>query len=53
MSALHDIWRQIPIDQELESNIAKLICEKIVNRREKSMLKITQRIMKQLETSPV
>ena len=52
MSALHEIWRQIPIDLDLESHIAKLLCEKIVNRREKSMFKITQRILKQLDVSP-
>ncbi len=53
MSALHELWNEAYIDEAFESEVVKAICEKVVYQREKSMFRITKRILKEIEVTDI
>ncbi|CDW77779.1 ubiquitin conjugating enzyme e2 [Stylonychia lemnae] len=50
MTALQELWDEVYIHDELEDEIARIICEKVVQVRQKSISKINHNIMKQIDS---
>ena len=49
MNALREIWEEVKINLDVEHEVVKLICKKVVAKREKSISKVTSDVMQQLK----
>eukprot|EP00347_Sterkiella_histriomuscorum_P008803 403343691 len=49
MVALQELWNEIRIEEELETQLTKIICENIVKQREQQISNANKNIMKQIQ----
>ena len=43
------MWDEVRINLDVEQEVVKLICRKVIAKREKSISKVTNDVMKQLK----